>query len=252
MAHIPLPPSGLRSRLQNACLSYQPGPVPHFANVSAVRARDLDALADVAVQASRWFEALHRRDFVWFLGSRTRPVGARDFLLARGAVPMPRQTALVMGDEAPPAVDGIDVHEVDSAEELQVFRELVSLAGGFDDVSDAMRAALASTNDGAWSDLQAMAGRRRLYLAFIDDRPVAAGGIVFPGGDTAVLSGGATLGDARGRGCYRALLHTRWQAARSVGVQHLVVGASDYSRPILMRLGFDEVGEIITLRQTVD
>ena len=55
------------------------------------------------------------------------------------------------------------------------------------------------------------------------------------------LLGGATAEWARGRGAYRAVVRARWDAAVERGTPALAVGAGSMSRPILERLGFEQV-----------
>ena len=57
--------------------------------------------------------------------------------------------------------------------------------------------------------------------------------------DFAGLWGGSTHADWRGRGIYRALVARRASIARERGIRYLQVDASDMSRPILERLGFE-------------
>ena len=64
-----------------------------------------------------------------------------------------------------------------------------------------------------------------------------------------LLLGGAVLPEARGRGCYRALVQARWEDAVARGTPALVVQAGEMSRPILERLGFQQVA---TMRVLVD
>ena len=56
--------------------------------------------------------------------------------------------------------------------------------------------------------------------------------------------GGAVLPDARGRGVYTSLVHARWDEAVERGTPRLVVGAGSMSAPILLKLGFEEIGAI--------
>jgi GNAT superfamily N-acetyltransferase len=86
------------------------------------------------------------------------------------------------------------------------------------------------------------------WLAWSQGRPVA-----FAMADRAAaglyLSGGSTLPEARGRGCYRALVRARWDEAARLGTPGLAVQAQyGTSAPILRRLGFAEVASIHTLQ----
>ena len=86
------------------------------------------------------------------------------------------------------------------------------------------------------------------WLALLNDTPVA-----FALADRSpvglFLAGGATLPEARGRGCYRALVRARWDEAMTRGLQGLAVQAQyKSSAPILRRLGFVETATVHTLR----
>jgi GNAT superfamily N-acetyltransferase len=90
------------------------------------------------------------------------------------------------------------------------------------------------------------AGVAASYLCLLDGRPVAAALAVFA--DAAVmLLGGAVLPEARGRGCYRALVRARWDDGVARGTPALVVQAGAMSQPILERLGFERVATMHVL-----
>ena len=61
------------------------------------------------------------------------------------------------------------------------------------------------------------------------------------GSEFATLWGGATLPEWRRRGIYRATVAHRANVAAERGFRYLEVDASDESRPILERLGFQAV-----------
>jgi GNAT superfamily N-acetyltransferase len=75
-----------------------------------------------------------------------------------------------------------------------------------------------------------------------DGRVISAAWLVFrPGTDFAGFGGGSTVREWRGRGIYRALVARRAQLASARGVRYLQVDASDDSKPILLKLGFQAV-----------
>jgi hypothetical protein len=78
------------------------------------------------------------------------------------------------------------------------------------------------------------------YGAWLDGELVATAEATFASVG-ALLTGGATLPHARGRGAYRALVRARWDDAVARGTPVLTVGAGPMSRPILDRLGFEQV-----------
>jgi ribosomal protein S18 acetylase RimI-like enzyme len=229
-------------------LTFQPGPIPHFANVSAVRARDdtLDVLFNAAVN---WFATQGRSDCTWFLGPSTTPSTALEWLLSRGSARSERATAMWL-DAEPAPTSAVQVRAVDSPETLLVYREMTALASGAVELAHDAKAAMTASNPRAWADLIAMEGRRRNYLAVIDDQPVAAAGLLLTDRGVAVMAGGATLPEARGRGCYRALVRARWDDAVAAGSPNLVVQASDMSGPILAAMGFRGVAELTIVHQT--
>lgn len=78
-----------------------------------------------------------------------------------------------------------------------------------------------------------------VYVAYVDDRPVAGAWVYFePGSRFASLWGGSTLADYRGRGIYTDLVAVRAREAKTQGRRFLTVDASPMSRPILERQGF--------------
>lgn len=79
-----------------------------------------------------------------------------------------------------------------------------------------------------------------MVIAMAGDEPVCAARIDFvPGTEFAGLWGGGTLPQWRGRGIYRGLVRYRAELAAERGYKYLTVDASDQSRPILERIGFE-------------
>ncbi len=95
-------------------------------------------------------------------------------------------------------------------------------------------------------DAERSEGAVAAYMAFIDGRAVATGRATFAAHGV-VLNGGATLPEARGRGAYRALVAARAREAKRRGIEWVVVQARPSAAPILLRLGFESVGEIRVL-----
>lgn len=249
MAHVPLTPRAERWHRDDAVLSFFPGQVPFFANVSRVRTAE-GAVPALAAAAASWFGARGRADFTWFLGPSATPAGLQQQLVAAGAQPIATATSMVLDGE-PPAAPEVRVEQVTSAEALLEFRVLLEYANGVEGDAEQRRPALAEDNAAAWADMQAAAGTRRGYLAYLDDAPVAAGGLLLGDDGLAILSGGGTRPDVRGRGLYRALVRARWDAARQAGARLLAVQASDQSAPILASLGFEETARLTVLRQAI-
>lgn len=78
------------------------------------------------------------------------------------------------------------------------------------------------------------------FAAWLDGRMASVGRAIYTraGG---YLMGGSTAAWARGRGAYRAVVRARWDEAVRRGTPALAVGAGSMSRPILERLGFQQV-----------
>lgn len=82
-----------------------------------------------------------------------------------------------------------------------------------------------------------------LVIAMAGDEPVCSARTDFlPGTEFAGLWGGGTLPQWRRHGIYRAVVRYRAELAAQRGYKYLTVDASDQSRPILERLGFECLG----------
>jgi len=146
----------------------------------------------------------------------------------------PTFTALAT-DTPPPAANGVEVRMITSWEDHLYGLEIeLSVEGYTDDVRAKRRADARET----YERRQRRPGGQ--WLAYLDGEPVAWAGAV-AGSRGLYLSGGATRPDARGRGCYRALVRARWDFAVERGTPALAVGAQETSRPILERCGFERV-----------
>ena len=81
-----------------------------------------------------------------------------------------------------------------------------------------------------------------LVIAMAGDEPVSSARTDFlPDTQFAGLWGGGTLPQWRGRGIYRSLVRHRAELAAKRGYSYLTVDASDESRPILERIGFERL-----------
>jgi hypothetical protein len=82
----------------------------------------------------------------------------------------------------------------------------------------------------------------KAVVAMAGDRPICAGRVEFhTGTQFASLWGGGTAPQWRGRGVFRAVVAYRAAQAAAAGYRHLQVDASADSRPILRRLGFEQL-----------
>ncbi|WP_026958562.1 GNAT family N-acetyltransferase [Aliagarivorans taiwanensis] len=84
----------------------------------------------------------------------------------------------------------------------------------------------------------------RLYVVYCDGKPVSAAWLTFnPTSPFAGIWGGSTLSDYRGKGYYSALLRQRIRVAKQQGVRYLIIDASEMSRPIVEKYGFELVAK---------
>jgi GNAT superfamily N-acetyltransferase len=144
-------------------------------------------------------------------------------------------TALATDREPPAAAPEIEVRRVHTFEDFVVAVELEFTAEGWtDEVREARRAGLRESYE---HRLRLGSGS---WVAYLDGQAVASAGAV-PCSGGLYLGGAATHPDARGRGCYRALIRARWDEAVRRGTPALVVHAQETSRPILESVGFERV-----------
>jgi GNAT superfamily N-acetyltransferase len=176
----------------------------------------------------------------WEVGSSATPPDLVDRLLALGLVPdAPDDLAIGMVLDRPPAqaTVGVEVRRAETPEDHLEAARIAAVAFGMPEP--------AGREEGEPDP------RNVVYLAYVDDRPVArATGSFSEHGVT--LFGGATLPEARGLGAYRALVAARWEDAVERGTPVLVTQAGKMSRPILERLGFRSVCEIRILLDEFD
>lgn len=138
--------------------------------------------------------------------------------------------AMILTTEPPPT-EGIEVRQVETLEEYAESRRLALEAFSNPHQRNPTDAELAAE----WKHQV-----DPIYVAWLDDRMASTGRAIYTraGG---YLMGGSTAAWARGRGAYRAVVRARWDEAVRRGTPALAVGAGPMSRPILERLGFQQV-----------
>ncbi|MBD1558133.1 GNAT family N-acetyltransferase [Vibrio sp. S9_S30] len=81
-----------------------------------------------------------------------------------------------------------------------------------------------------------------IYVVYDNNEPVSSGWITYNGDSPfAGIWGGSTLEAYRGKGCYTALLHQRINDAKRRGIRYLTIDASDMSKPIVEKHGFQQL-----------
>ncbi|MGY6022802.1 GNAT family N-acetyltransferase [Streptomyces spinosirectus] len=174
-------------------------------------------------------------EFEWKLYGHDRPMDLGQRLRAAGFVPEPEETLMI----AEVADLGLDAEPPEGIRFVPV-----TDAAGVDLVAEAHEKAFGT--DGSRMREQLLARLTRepetvvATVALAGDVPVSAARMeLVPGTRFAGLWGGGTDEPWRGRGIYRALVAHRARAALDRGYRYLQVDASDQSRPILERLGFE-------------
>lgn len=188
------------------------------------------------------------RYVTWWLGELTEPRDLAERLLELGLAPDADEAQMTSYriDRRPNGEPAVQVHRVETADEFVAALELDWDVWG---VPEHKRAGYRPVQRDAWPLLEDD-GRLAIYVAYLDGRPVGFGRLVFAPA-AGILLGGSTLPAARGLGVYTSLVHARWDATAARGVPRLAVSAGHMSGPILERLGFESIGKVFLLRDTL-
>jgi len=176
----------------------------------------------------------------WEIGPSATPSDLADRLLASGFTPYeePFATGMILRRPLPTEVTSIVTRRATSVDDYVTAYVLLNRVFGERTESDEERRARAETDL-----VRHEAGAGAIHLGFLDGACVAAASSLFVG-EAVVLSGGATLPEARGKGAYRALVRARYDEAVKRGTPTLVIQAGVMSRPILEKLGFESVAVV--------
>jgi hypothetical protein len=171
----------------------------------------------------------------WWLSERSTPDDLETRLLALGLTRDDsdyRHAAMLLTSE-PPRVDDIEARKLATLEEYAEARLVTRTAFGNPEPEQ--------PHDELAREWERLIDP--VFAAWIDGRMASVGSVVLTrvGG---FLIGGATAEWARGRGAYRAVVRARWDAVVARRTPALAVGAGPMSRPILERLGFEQVLEL--------
>ncbi|HJU36818.1 MAG TPA: GNAT family N-acetyltransferase [Gaiellaceae bacterium] len=204
-----------------------------WASVQGIRLHDGEA-ADALAEVRALLAPAGTRVVSWWLTERATPEDVEEQLLAAGLEIVRRDYLLdgLLATQPPPAgPPEIEVRRASSAEQWATIRELQDSV--FDNpperrpTHEQLLAEFPGTNS-------------ILFGAWLDGELVGAGAAA-PSSRGLLLWGGSVRADARGRGCYRALVRARWEEAVRRGTPALTVSANDKSGPVLRRLGFENV-----------
>ena len=180
----------------------------------------------------------------WWVGERSTPADLRERLELLGLEPddPPGMTTLAIA-RRPAGEPSVEVRRVETLDDYLTALEIDWASFDVPAIEREERRIAARL---AWPRIVAD-GTSSVYLAYIDRKPVGFGRAVFAPW-AALLLGGATLPEARGRGVYSSVVHARWQETVERGVPRMVVSAGPMSAPILERLGFRRLGQVRLLR----
>ncbi|WP_433833536.1 GNAT family N-acetyltransferase [Actinoplanes sp. CA-015351] len=203
---------------------------------NAVIWSDLDpATADETIDGEiRWFGE-RGLGFEWKHYGHDQPADLAGRLARAGFEPEGEETVMVAAideldlDTSPP--DGIRFEEIVDPAGVEVLVNVAEKAfgAGIPWLRPRLLAQLADAPENV-----------RMFVAFAGDEAVSSARMdLTPGTAFAGLWGGGTVGQWRGRGIYRALVAHRARLALALGYAYLQVDATDQSRPILQRLGFE-------------
>jgi hypothetical protein len=201
-----------------------------WAQVERIRLREND-LADAVANVDGFMRETGTGRASWWLTERSTP--SEDAFLAAGLHRDEADylhSAMVLRTEPPP-VEGIDVRPIATSAEYAESRRLALDAFA----NPHQRTPSAEELAAEWEQQV-----DPIFAAWLDGRMASVGRAVYTraGG---YLMGGSTAAWARGRGAYRAVVRARWDEAVARGTPTLAVGAGPMSRPILARLGFEQV-----------
>lgn len=180
---------------------------------------------------------------LWHLGPSSRPMDLLEQLQRRGlTAPAHRPSevrALALAEE-PESPTEVEVRPVEGFEEFATAREV---AWDAFNAPEARRAVERAELRADFDELE-RCGLPVLFVGFLEGR-LAGSAVAVPSPRGVLLGGGSVASWARGRGLYRALVAARWEYAAARGTPALVTHANPgTSYPILLRLGFTEIGTI--------
>jgi GNAT superfamily N-acetyltransferase len=202
-------------------------------DLSRLDGSQLDALIERQVE----FFGQHRLPFEWKTYSHDKDAGLTGRLLAAGFLSEEREN-LVIGlvselDREPRLPIGVSFRRVHSRQDTDRMAEMLSSVWGED---------LSFFGEFLFREAEANPEDIVLLVAEAEGQVVStARANLFAGSEFASLWAGSTRAEWRGRGIYRASVAYRARLAAERGFKYLQVDASDASRPILERLGFNTV-----------
>ena len=207
----------------------RPAPGMNFVLYSRLK----PAEADAAIQAQVDYFVSLGQPFTWKAYDHDTPADLRERLAAHGfACDEPSPVMFLDLQAAPPAL----------LEPVTADVRLLVRRAQLDDVivieEQVWRGAFGWIKQ-RMGDHMELPGYLSVYVAYVDEKPAAAGWVYFHAeSQFAGLFGGSTVSAYRKRGLYTALLAVRAQEAIRRGYRYLLIEPSDMSRPIVTSHGF--------------
>ena len=191
---------------------------------------------DVIREQVRFFESIGQA-FEWKLYDYDRPPDLKERLESHGFLIEEEEAIMVLDLEDAPEVLWQPAHQ--TVQRITNLEKLSDVLTVQQQVWDEGFSWLSQYLGGA---LQKYPEQMSVYVAYVDGQPASAAWTYFPKhSQFASLWGGSTVSGFRKQGLYTSLLAVRAQEARDRGVRFLTVDASDMSRPILEKFGFERI-----------
>ena len=230
-------PAGYRIDIQAGVVRHlASGHHGHFISDYDISDKDLDAV--IAKQIA--YFATQGMGFEWKVYDTDLPKRIGAALTAQGFVKCEAEAFMVLDLDLAPASlfapTDMTVTRVSGPEGVADMASVQNQVFGFASEFDV------ANKEAILAALTQEPNNHSLYVIYQDGIPVSTARQTFlPNSPFSGLWGGSTLPAYRGRGCYTALLHRRALDAKQRGIQYLTIDASDMSRPIVERYGFEWV-----------
>lgn len=215
----------------------------HYWSVQVGRLRaDAATVEDVLNEVRSLGTARNRSLATWGVAASATPADLSERLVGLGLKPEGTSDVLLLTDAPRRGPAEFEVRAADSLEDHLARIEVAAAAFAWSaaDTEDERSRAEATQR------AERLGGHTARLIAFENARPVATGQAWYsPKG--LYLGGGATLPTDRGRGAMTSLVAAAWDEAVRHGTPALVTYGGALSSPILMRLGFRKMGELVHL-----
>lgn len=209
-------------------------PSPYENGISFAATRERLALREAIVEQIDYFRKKGKA-FEWKYSSLFSPEGTESLLVELGFTPSMPESILYVPSSSSIAGKGplpFAIRELIGEADLAALSELQSAVWNED---------FAWLARGLAREKLSAPEQLKIYGAFHERRLVSTGWIRFYK-DVAMLHGGSTRLEARGKGAFSALVRTRVAAAHERACPFVAVEAVPESALILKRLGFREAG----------